>query len=417
MEEFYRPQTEGLDERTKAKWSSECAALAPLALFWGSLEGTVFLPEEPEDAYLSYLGKNLGLGGLKVVVPKPGGPGLSRSILNDPFACEILLKEAGKGAPLRPWGESEGYRELLGELAKAAGRKNPEIPGDLWKARYLGSKSGFRHFFSQRGAPLPEGRVAGSLRLAAGLAGEFLERGEGVVLKADRGVGGKCQLIVRPSGNKRGLGTLSRWIPELGAGAVVVEKFIEPEGSPASVSCQGEADGSGGFVLHYLAAHLESSLSGEGALIGRGAFESPALEARTKELGLFAGKCVSAFGYAGVCGFDMAVDREGLPRLLEMNPRRTTTTHGAALGKLLLGPGGEKGCCVAVAMDIACKESFREVEKILDGLLFPRGGNREGVVITAPPRGGKCSFAALARDAGSARRYLAVVRERLRWAG
>ncbi|TAL18734.1 hypothetical protein EPN96_00510 [bacterium] len=417
IEEFYRPQMSGFDERTSAKWSFECSALSPLALFWGFADGTVFLPEEADEAFLSYIKERLGLGALRVIVPRPGSHGLSRSILNDSAAFEALLRLAGEGAALLPWGESEGYRELLGELAKETWRDGLNNHGELWKVRYLGSKSGFRHFFSQRGARLPEGRIAGNVRLAAGLAGEFLDRGEGVVLKADWGVGGKCQLIVPSSGKKRSLAPLSRCIPELKAGAVIVERFIESAGHPASVSCQGEADGRGGFSIHYLSAHLEKSLSGEGALIGKGAFESPALEGQARKLGFFAGKCVSAFGYAGVCGFDMAVDGEGVPWLLEMNPRRTTTTHGAALGELLLGDGWEKTHCVAVAMDAVCGDTFAEVKKALAELLFPAGGNREGVVITAPPKGGKGSFAALARDAGNARKYLAAVRERFRWGG
>jgi len=321
---------------------------------------------------------------------------ISEAIIRDSQLFNRLAESFRRGASFDFWGFTPKVESLLMRLNEVGALpKNVRLPsvGQRWRCSYLGSKSGFRDFSLQRELPLPDGWVLSSLELALDATANFSLGGERVVIKADRGVGGACQLFSPPPSPemkifKGRLDFLSRRVPELGGGTVIVEQEIE---GGRSLSGQGFCDGSGYFSTHFTALHLHCQVPG-GALIGKDVIEC---EVEKKLLILLkkVGRAVSLFGYRGVLGVDFITDDKGELFLLEFNPRRTSLSHAMPLLEGLLGKGWRNSATILIAGPVGFSCTLSEPLGGVEGSLFERGSG-EGIVLTSFTKSGLVTFRA-----------------------
>jgi len=382
----YHNATELFGDKAAEPWIRNAAAISPLSLFWSGCDSLAIV-EEPQPApVFSRLKKLFPLRNFEMITTGGHPEKLSEAILCDSILFKRLAASFRRGAFFEPWGGTSKLEKLLVafEEEKALPQNfNPLASGQSWRRSYLGAKSGFRDFSTNRGFPLPEGWVFSSLDLAIGAAANCALRGEGVVIKAERGVGGACQLFSPPSSSsdkttiEGRLEFYSRRVPELRRGAVVVERRIE---GGLSLSGQGFCDGKGGFSSHFLARQLHCVLPG-GAMVGKGTLrwaDKRKLSTLLKETG----RAVSRFGYRGVLGVDFVTDSEGEVYMVEFNPRRTTLSHAAPLACGLLGEGWQERRTLLIPAPIEVSCSPEALFDKLEGSLFLREKG-EGILVTS----------------------------------
>jgi len=392
VEEFYGAVTKRLPQASANRWREAARKLSGSAYFWCGRGVTLLMPGPLEAGLTAELSQRSGLGPDRLFWPEAPSPELSL------WAAEKLTSLAGCGPDGRLTGISEivawGQTGQLHELAETSanwgglairGVGQREV---LWIVDLLGSKCGLRHLLAAplaRGEVLmPEGVFASNLAEAAGVTDEFLSRGKIAVVKADRGVGGSASAVfdsARPprTGIGRHLAIAARSFPLLRRGPMVVEELvlIGPR-TTRSASVQCFSDGQGEAKLLFMAEHMKKAscafnpLESIGARLGAGALKDKTRRALKESAGVV-GRKISSLGFYGVMGIDYALDGEGRPHLLEVNPRRTTLSGAAGAARSLGGESWEERLSVIYLDQDAVSGRWSELPDNLRRRLYPDG--------------------------------------------
>lgn len=418
VEEFYLPAVRGLPPPSRAGWRRASELVAGTAFFWGVGERRLVLPAPVDLALAEELDHLLDAGGGGVLFPDTPVESLSRwlgerlqagepqpGFCLDDGCCEVLA-----------WGQTEGLSALVSAMTALCGEVVCECGDEstLGLVVQIDSKTGLRHLLSTRSEVsaswMPEGFIAENLSQAAQLAEECLGLWGGCLVKADRSAAGWG--IVAFDGAhpprfpiSRHLAHAARGMPELRRFPLVVERMVRREGRVVSISAQGSADGRGGSIFHFCALHLDGSGA---ARVGKGILGRE-VEAGLRSRFTALADLLSSLGYRGILGVDFALDGEGEPAILEVNPRRTTLTAAYDGARRLELAGGDDDFCVLYLPKVEGAAPWGKLPPAARRLLCQKGGvvhgsgwlpvAAPGFSAGAPEWRGALLFA---RDAGTA---------------
>lgn len=347
--------------------------------------------------HLDYVREQLGYSGTTMAAPEKPSLSLCNDLLADDALLRRLIAYAGPGQAIRliPFATTPEFIHLVDELQRTYGLRvlTPESPAPeaLWVRDRMDTKSGF-HTWASEWLPdgalcLPRAAVSESLGQAAVAAMEFAAQGVACVVKADTGVGGLGQLVVRP-GEYGSRELLLRQLcrdPFLRGGAAVVEELIDSPGKLfPSLEFFVPPAGTGEPASLYLCdqVFLSHGLF-EGVLIDRSSLAS-AWYQRMAEDGLTIACRLQALGYAGFFDLDAIVDGAGRLYLLEVNPRRTGGTHAHEFARQQFGVNYVQQVTVLALnrLSSGAISTWPALQAALSDLLFSQGSKRQGAVVT-----------------------------------
>ncbi|MBT3376932.1 MAG: hypothetical protein HN976_28530 [Lentisphaerae bacterium] len=378
-----------------------------MALFWEGDDKLVIAGAPPPAELLEAARRTLGYKNISTATPHRRSHSLCDDIAEDRDTFDTLCC-AMSGTPppsLAVWGATPQLYRLIEKLRECgipdATAAIPERT-DYWTVPYLDSKSGFRDFFGSvhrdQDSPicLTEGITCCDVGTALAATVARWPRGNGVVVKADRGVAG-VGLLLLPKERVREtvdpgafLRAWARTQPLLEAGPIVVEEYVAgpvSQGEAPSASIQGFIDAQGTARVRAVAVQsLTAGGNYVGASIGRTFLpEDRAADLRT--LGRQIGSAVGRLGFRGHFGVDTIRTGSGALLCTEMNARRTSVCTAMAIAFRVLGADFENTGAVSSSercqlSALASDMSPAQAIKLLDPILLQPGTGRSGVVPT-----------------------------------
>ncbi len=220
----------------------------------------------------------------------------------------------------------------------------PESPQDLSLRNELDSKSGFKKHVGQlssafSGVRIPEAIICENLQESLRTVETFLASGKACIVKADRG---EASIGLNIFQNAQDLAQLEKELSSntfLQGEPIVVEEYIH--GADVffpSIEYEISADNS---IPPRMTHICEMLFEGETNLVGNVTSSDFNEEEWSKNLhkaGDIIARDLQMRGYVGHFGMDCVAKRGGDVYLLEMNPRRTGSTHLDDFGRLFFGP-------------------------------------------------------------------------------
>ena len=376
------------------------------ALLWRGGRKVVVTSLPVEPAHLRYLQEAMGYARLENLSPREPTDSLCADVLRegDLRAAIVARLRGSVEVRLIPFvAQPQVYAVAEALRQEGIAVTTPECPPAdlLWVRDYLDSKAGFRRFFASiqpriEGLRLPEGGVAQDPAGAARLAARFLDQGRACLCKPNNSQGGVGFLILQPGdleGDVRALRQAVRARLEadsqMRSGAIVVEELIAMDrsvggGSPSLEMCV-PSDPARDVEFTYLCGQI---LTPSGYFYGVEMYDgvvSPALQHTLKAAGLAVAREVRRLGYVGIFDLDLVAGTDGELYAVEINTRRTGGTHAHEAAEALLGPRYWERAAVICNNELAYAGpplAYAGLQELLRGLLFPVGGQKEGIVPT-----------------------------------
>ncbi len=345
---------------------------------------------------LEYVQDRLGYRGTRHAAPASPTAWLCSDIMREPALVEQLLDYAGADRTMRliPYATTPQFLKLVEMLEQEYHLSVllPESPPreSIWVRDYIDTKSGFRslaaNWLAQPSEWLPQGMVCRNTETAASAARWFQAQGRTCIVKPDNGENGFGQhRITADDAAPSDILKQLRSDPFLQRGPVIIEEFIEsPQNLSPSVEFYVPPLGSGEPEMTYVSNQLftEDGSFG-GVLVSRELLEAPWYPPLAEKGLLIAGN-LQRMGYVGLFDLDTVVDEQQRPFLLEINSRRTGGTHVHEFAQFAFGPD-YLDQTVLLSDDMADSQSITQLdrlEEVIDDLLYPMQGKRQGVVLT-----------------------------------
>ena len=272
----------------------------------------------------------------------------------------------------------------------------PETPtnNNQWVSSFVDSKTGFRQTWNQLSEklpPLPVGAICHKKSELLGWAKHLYHQHQGIVLKINRGLAGEGVLIInQPNLTDQQLETTILenttqlyWTQDM----VVVEKYIAPDIKIAGgfPSIEFQIENSQSSWLYACGMRISPRGVFLGMEIGKGALDGRIEKTLVKNGRKFA-RHLAQLGYQGFFDIDWVVSQDHDYYPLEANLRRTGGTHAYELACRLLGDDFDEKYYLISQNKIQAPQlkgqTYLEVKKHLQELLFPIKNKKEGVIIT-----------------------------------
>lgn len=291
----------------------------------------------------------LGYSATTVAYPSQPSQFLCLDILSDAVLRQQLLDYAGANQTLQliPYAATPQFYELVTALETQYGLKIvlPESPTKdcLWLKNYVDTKAGFRHLVSaclpNADELLPQGFICEDIEQVTSVVRWFHAQSRACILKPNQGWDGVGLVVLEPqsSGLEDQLRSLQLH-PALLEKLTVVEEYIHATGDahlPLFPSVEFLVPRLGKpSVTHICNQILDGRFAG--LTISQDLWEQP-WTATLLESGLCIANYLQSMGYIGHFDVDAVVNSTGQIRLLEVNARRTGSTHIHELACFLLG--------------------------------------------------------------------------------
>ncbi|MWA07940.1 hypothetical protein E5671_01705 [Streptomyces sp. BA2] len=346
----------GIAERAPAPEAAhriiaECFSQQDQALFWGPDEKLVITSRPIQD--LTWQTRFLGLPDIVNLSPATDSGSLFADLIGDDQLLASLLEYVGPGRrfQLIPhtttpdlWAFADLLRLKYGVIAEL-----PESCRDQGLRDLLDTKSGLRTLVAETGltgaaCTVARGRNCADRDEALAAVDELLSDETPCIVKADKGEAGVGLLIFQPGDDTSTIVQALKESTFYGEDPIVVEEYIDRTDSSdrrpiafPSVEYVVPDDPSHEPVLTHVCDMLF-----DGATVLRGNVTSASLaEAAWYEPFVAGSRKVAQElqrrGYRGHFGID-AVARGGEVYMLDLNARRTGSTHVHDFGVRLLGP-------------------------------------------------------------------------------
>lgn len=346
----------GIAERAPAPEAAdriiaECFSQQDQALFWGPDEKLVITSRPIQD--LAWQTRFLGLPDIVNLSPATDSGSLFADLIGDDRLLANLLEYVGPGRrfqliPHTTTPDLWAFVDLL-RLKYGVVAELPESCRDQGLRDLLDTKSGLRTLVAEAGltrtaCTVARGRTCTDRDEALAAVDELLSDGTPCIVKADKGEAGVGLLIFRPGDDASTIVQALKESTFYGADPIVVEEYIDRTDSDdhrpiafPSVEYVVPDDPSREPVLTHVCDMLfdgATVLRGNvaSASLAEAAWYEPFVAASTK-----VAQELQCRGYKGHFGID-AVARGGEVYMLDLNARRTGSTHVHDFGVRLLGP-------------------------------------------------------------------------------
>lgn len=264
----------------------------------------------------------------------------------------------------------------------------PESPPDQSLRDYLDTKSGLRDLAEQRGLQATACRVTRGLtcttRQAAAKAVErFLRSGRACIVKADRGEASVGLLIFRPGSSAASvLGELEA-CSFYGDDSIVVEEYIEGAGVvfPSVEFVVSDNPAVPPRLTHTCLMLFEGATRLRGNVTARSLSQQP-WYSNVISGSMDIARELQQRGYRGHFGIDTVARPDGTVFLLDLNARRTGSTHVHDFGVGFFGEDYPDRVTIGNYdfYGLPCGISLESVLGGLGSLAAPPGARDEGVV-------------------------------------
>lgn len=291
----------------------------------------------------------LGYSNTSLACPTHPSQFLCLDILREPTLMQRLLDYAGanRTVQLIPYSATAQFFELVTTLETQYNLKVllPESPTQdcSWLRNYVDTKAGFRHLAScclpDASELLPQGFICENIGQIISVVRWFHAQNRTCILKPNQGWDGVGLLVLEPeqSITEDKLRSLQLH-PALLKSLTVVEEYIDSKADshlPLFPSAEFFVPRFGKPTVTHLCNQI---LDGRfaGLTISRDLWEQP-WSASLIESGLRIANYLQSMGYVGHFDVDAVVNSTGQVRLLEVNARRTGSTHIHELACFLFG--------------------------------------------------------------------------------
>lgn len=393
-ETFYDFLNRAPDDEARARLVHGEQYRGDRAMLWLGAKKLVFTTFPIPHA--RYLQTEVGYAGSTALAPSRPSPWLSLDILREPPLLSRLVDYAGPRRTLQivPYATTPHFLRLVEILRVDHGLTVllPEspLPESQWVRDCVDTKAGFRQLVSRWVAPalLPEGIACTDLGQAGAVAHWFSTQGRACLVKADDGENGIGNRIVTPGrySSAEAITAVLRADPFLRHGGVTVEAFIQSTAmlSP-SVELLVPPLGSGAPLVAHVASQLFLDEYGDfcGVTLSRDDAAAPWYEPLVTS-GLTIGRQLQAMGYVGHFDLDAIVDDAGGLFLVEINSRRTGSTHVHEFATFAFGPNYLDEVAL-LSHDAMGSGAIREPAALFEAvaeLRYPMRGMQMGVLIT-----------------------------------
>ena len=376
------------------------------SLLWCGRRKVVVTSLPVEPAHVRYLQQALGYELLENLSPREASDSLCADILREPeLQAAIVARLRGEGTvPLIPFVASAQVLQVAEALRRVgADLTTPECPlaEHLPVRDDLDSKAGFRRFFASiahkvEGLSLPEGAVARDTAQAARLAANLLGQGHAVLCKPNNSQSGVGFVYLRPGELQGSPAEMAARIQarldgdsQMTSDLIVVEELIDVDssvggGSP-SIEMRVPADPRLDVEFMYPCGQI---LTPSGYFFGVEMYREvldPVMLKVVEAAGKAVAREVRKLGYVGIFDMDMVAGKDGRLYAVEINTRRTGGTHAHEAAEFLFGPRYWERVAV-ISNNVYTFDgpplSYVGLRQILGDILFPLGGQREGVLPT-----------------------------------
>jgi len=394
------------DPKLKESETLDSYYIEERALLWGGDCKLVVtsLPVEPE--HLRYLQGTMGYVYLENLYPRRATDSLCDDILREgDLRAAIVERLRGQGPVSLISFVASAQVLAVAEALRAEGLTiaTPECPPRdlLWVRDYLDSKAGFRQFYTSiqdriQGVRLPEGAVARDTAEAARIAARYLAEGRPCLCKPNNSQSGLGFLTLHPGDLPGDTSQIQGKIrasldanPQMTCDYIVVEEWIAMDrrvggGSP-SIEMRVPADPEREVQFMYLCGQI---LTPDNYFFGVEMYRdvlSPELQRTLESAGVAIAREVRNLGYVGVFDMDLVAGVDGRMYAVEINTRRTGGTHAHEAAETLFGPryweraAAISNNCLSYRGPLLTYAGLRE---LLEGLLFPLAGQKEGILPT-----------------------------------
>lgn len=336
------------DKRARSYEIEENVNLGDRDLFsLASEDRALFIaPRAVSGEFLSYYTEVTGHKYVEVVKPDRHTGVICEDILEDPKAMGAIIRTANTSRKLTllPYTTSPQFFKLV-KVLKSMGIAiyTPESPEtqDGWTVNFYGSKSGIRQLAQKSTAVEPdfkmaEGLICMNLSDAAKIAANMYTKGDGVVIKTNKGHSGAGVLIFRPGDlpdeydpcEQAIYATLKKdsyWdlFP------IIIESYISAAltvgGGNPNVEFKILKSGKVEF-LYYCGMRVSSLGVFAGVEIHNDVI-SDKIAAQIVDTGFYIGEQYAAAGYRGYYDVDFVAGKNGTMYVTESNVRRTGGTY------------------------------------------------------------------------------------------
>lgn len=401
VSEFSLPICEGWERTLREPWLAASDAASDLGLFWGPAPRLVVVPQELDPHFLEDSWRPFGEDKVRVLSTESPGASLSTEILENDRIYGLLVDtlRVSEEPLLLSWGATPQLAAVVRCLRSDGVDFKVETsePESVWVTGYVGSKVGFRSFATRSrrlfdALSPPTGMACTDLETAGYVAEGILAQGCGVAVKPDCGIGGQGTLLIEatkeaPMRVRGRLAVQARFTQNLRRGLVVVEELIQSlHGPKIAASVQGTIGSSGQTQVIGCAVQVTTSTGWYlGAITGRGSLGS-AFRRRLSHVATVVGKELATLGFRGPFGVDAVATSEGSFRCVEINARRTFTSHLYEIGRISMGPRWPTGCTLVGSEQVSVPSlaglGYADVCIALEPVHFPMAGERRGTLIS-----------------------------------
>ena len=342
----------------------------------------------------------LGYSATQVAFPNCPSQFLCLDILNEPALIQHLLDYVGpnKTVQLIPYSATPQFFQLVTALETKYDLNVvlPESPDQdcLWLKNYVDTKAGFRHLVSHclpdAERRLPEGFICENLEQIISIVRWFHAQNRSCILKPNHGWDGVGLAVFHPNHSVlEDELQLFQLHPALQENLTVFEEYIH------AASAENEEDSLPLFpsaeffvprsksekpeITHICNQILKGRFGG--LTINRRLWEQ-SWSSSLVESGLRIANYLQQKGYVGHFDLDAVVDKTGEIRLLEVNPRRTGSTHIHELACFLFGSDyiNHAALLSQCSVDSGAIDTYELLEYTLNDLLYTHE-KRQGIVL------------------------------------
>jgi phosphoribosylglycinamide formyltransferase 2 len=316
------------------------------AFLWGGARKLVITSKPIGES--EWLSRTLSMPDTVNLTPKNETDNIFMDILADESLIEKIISYCGeeKLGRVIPHTNVDSLYMFQREMERRYGVRLelPESPQDLSLRNELDRKSGFRKYIEQlapsfSGVRLPEGVVCENLQESMNTVRAFLAAGKACIAKADRG---EASIGLNIFKNAQDLKNLERELSSntfLQGEPIVVEEFIHGDDVFfPSIEYDINADKSVPPRMTHICEMLFEGETNLVANVTSSDFNKEEWSKNFHKAGDIIARDLQARGYVGHFGMDCVAKRGGDVYLLEMNPRRTGSTHLDDFGTLFFGP-------------------------------------------------------------------------------
>lgn len=410
--EFFSPVDDFVPADVREEFVEADIDEADMDFMWHGDDKIVFLPRAVDPDFLADISRLFGFRNVRLLVPHETGAGLSADIISDKGVFQELVEaiKISDDVQIIPFGHTLQFQLLIESLRRLElefGTPETSTKEGVKAEAYFETKAGSRELMlrvqtkhPEIGVKIPEGFICDSVAEALEKVDYFLQKGKGVVLKANSGGAGVGVYVYKPEQ----LDTESK-IAEMRKNIignelfqcdkVIVEERVDADfahhGTYPSVDAIVREDGAVEIqaIDAMVIRHDGEEVGFYGCIAGKGLFDSDRRE-KLRAFTFAVGEELSAAGYRGWFDTDYILATDGTISPTEANLRNTSMTYVVDLAKLLFGDGWEDAVSIRTNDKFIRKNldgvTYAQLKESLAEIMFPVGGLSEGVVITESMR-------------------------------